>query len=206
MQTLEPIPFADWPKKQEPSEKSGNPTESIERYFLNLLKHGRNKYVIRHTQNEALENEALEIRALENEATTNNNTTNNKLTNNNKDYICLEQAPDRSGILLPLVDKSEYDVPLPKIEQWQQTYPAVDIRQELRKMIAWLEANPTRKKNRRGVERFIIAWLTRSQDNSGSYRQHASSSSHGGTGFTNFEQRDYDFDALEQQLLEAQSY
>ncbi len=122
----------------------------------------------------------------------------------NESNICPEQAPDRSGILLPLVDKTEYDVPLSKIEQWKQAYPAVNVEQELQKMIAWLNANPARKRTRRGIERFIVSWLGRSQDNSGSYRQHASSSSHVGTGFTNFEQRDYDFEELEKQLLDAQ--
>ena len=138
--------------------------------------------------------------------TKNNNLKNNNFKNNNC-YVCPESessTPDYSGILLPLVDKSEYNVPLAKIEQWQQAFPAVNVEQELQKMIAWLNANPARRKSRKGIERFIVSWLTRSQDNGGSYRQHASSSSHVGTGFSNFEQRDYDFDLLEQQLLDAQ--
>ncbi len=31
-------------------------------------------------------------------------------------------------------------------------------------MRAWLDSNPTRRKTRRGIERFINNWLSRSQD------------------------------------------
>lgn len=165
--------------------------------------YGRNRYILRHTQNEAVENQAVEFRPVENEATTDNNITENSITENSI-FICSEQDPDPSGILLPLVDKTVYDVPLSHIEQWRMAFPAVNVEQELQKMIAWLNANPARMKSRKGIERFIVSWLTRSQDNGGSYRQHASSSSHVGTGFSNFEQRDYDFDELEKLLLDAQ--
>lgn len=81
-----------------------------------------------------------------------------------------ESPPDQSGILLSLVDKTEYDVSLGKIEKWKAAYPAVDIEQELKKMGSWLDANPQRRKTRRGIERFIISWLSREQDNGGTYR------------------------------------
>lgn len=86
------------------------------------------------------------------------------------DTICPEpeSAPNPSGILLPLVDKSFYVVPIEKIALWRETYPAVDVEQELRRMIAWLEANPSKKKTRRGIERFINSWLARTQDSGGS--------------------------------------
>lgn len=79
-----------------------------------------------------------------------------------------ESAPNPSGILLPLNDKSCYDVPLDKIALWRETYPAVDIEQELRRMIAWLDSNPTKRKTRKGIERFINNWLARTQDSGGS--------------------------------------
>lgn len=83
-----------------------------------------------------------------------------------------EQNTDTtSGILLPLNDKTAYDVPEPKISMWSETYPAVDVRQELRKMAAWLDSNPTKRKTRRGIERFINSWLSRQQDRGGTYGQ-----------------------------------
>lgn len=80
------------------------------------------------------------------------------------------QTPDQSGILLPLVDGSQYDVPLSKIEKWTAAYPAVDVQQELRKMAVWLDSNPQRRKTRRGIDRFINAWLSKEQDRGGKYR------------------------------------
>jgi len=79
-----------------------------------------------------------------------------------------EPAPNRSGILIPLNDKTFYDVPVNKITLWEDTYPAVDIEQDLKRMISWLESNPTKKKTKRGVDRFINNWLSRTQDNGGS--------------------------------------
>ena len=94
-----------------------------------------------------------------------------------KDIICpepkannQESSPDNSDILLPLVDKTMYNVPLSKINTWSVAYPAVDIKQELFKMLAWLEANPNRKKTRKGIERFICTWLSREQDKGGVYK------------------------------------
>lgn len=80
-----------------------------------------------------------------------------------------EAAPSpQSGICIPLNDKSSYDVPLDKIALWKETYPAVDVEQELRKMVAWSHSNPTNRKTRRGVDRFINSWLAREQDRGGS--------------------------------------
>lgn len=81
-----------------------------------------------------------------------------------------ESAPNLSGILLLLNDKSFYDVPLDKIAMWKETYPAVDVEQELKRMIAWLDCNPTRRKTRQGIERFINSWLSREQDKGGTHK------------------------------------
>ncbi len=88
--------------------------------------------------------------------------------------ICSEpdkSAPNQSGILIILNDKSYYDVPLEKITMWKATYPAVDVEQELRKMGAWCDSNPTRRKTKRGIEKFINNWLSRTQDSGGSKGQ-----------------------------------
>ena len=78
-----------------------------------------------------------------------------------------ETAPSLSGIKISLNDKTFYDVPLDKIALWKETYPAVDIEYELRKMVAWCDSNPTKRKTKRGVERFINSWLAREQDRGG---------------------------------------
>ena len=95
-----------------------------------------------------------------------------KDTNNNDNNNIISSEPDKSapnpsGILIQLNDKSFYDVPVEKIALWENTYPAVDVKQELKKMIAWCDSNPTKRKTRRGIERFINNWLSRTQDSGG---------------------------------------
>lgn len=93
-----------------------------------------------------------------------------------KDINTISSEPEtaqsqQSGICIPLNDNSTYDVPLDKINIWKNTYPAVDVEQELRKMVAWSHSNPTKRKTRRGVDRFINSWLAREQDRGGSRTQ-----------------------------------
>lgn len=96
-----------------------------------------------------------------------------KYKNKKKDINTISSEPEaapspQSGICIPLNDNSVYDVPLDKIDIWKTTYPAVDVEQELRKMVAWSHSNPARRKTRRGVDRFINSWLAREQDRGGS--------------------------------------
>lgn len=49
-----------------------------------------------------------------------------------------------------------------KFQFWKSTFPALDIQQELSKMLAWISANPKYKK--KNYERFIVNWLTSNQD------------------------------------------
>lgn len=77
--------------------------------------------------------------------------------------------PDKSAseppvITLLLNDKSEYPIIRADVAEWQELYPAVDIMQELRKMKGWCNDNPTKRKTRRGIRRFVGAWLAREQD------------------------------------------
>ncbi len=67
-------------------------------------------------------------------------------------------------ITLPLVDKTDYPVTADQIKEWSELYPAVDILQELRKMKGWLMSNPSRRKTRKGILRFITNWLAKEQD------------------------------------------
>lgn len=54
------------------------------------------------------------------------------------------------------------------IIQWQKTYPAVDVFAELAKMESWLDANPSKRKTKNGIKRFVNSWLSRAQDKGGS--------------------------------------
>lgn len=71
-------------------------------------------------------------------------------------------------ISLTLNDKTEYPITEEKVNEWKELYPAVDVIQELRKMKGWLDANPSKRKTRRGILKFVNSWLSRAQDKGGS--------------------------------------
>jgi uncharacterized protein YdaU (DUF1376 family) len=51
--------------------------------------------------------------------------------------------------------------------EWRSLFPAVDVLGEARKALAWLQANPTKRKTAKGMPRFLVAWLTRCVDRGG---------------------------------------
>lgn len=67
-------------------------------------------------------------------------------------------------ITLTLQDNSEYAVVENQLKEWQELYPSIDVMQELRKMKGWLNANPTKRKTKRGIKKFINSWLARAFD------------------------------------------
>lgn len=69
-------------------------------------------------------------------------------------------------IKIPL-NKGNYGITRENLETFESLYPAVDVMQELRGMVAWCYANPTRKKTRDGVLNFITHWLSKAQDKAG---------------------------------------
>lgn len=70
-------------------------------------------------------------------------------------------------ITMPL-NSGEHQVTESFAAQMQALYPAVDVAQELRTMTGWLIANPTKRKTKTGINRFINAWLSKCQDRGGS--------------------------------------
>ena len=68
---------------------------------------------------------------------------------------------------LLLNDNSNYTVDDADIAKWAALYPAINVEQELRGMAGWLDANPKKRKTRKGIKRFINSWLARAQDRGG---------------------------------------
>ena len=68
---------------------------------------------------------------------------------------------------LTLNDNTQYRVTAKQVEEWQSLYPAVDVRQQLRAMVGWIGANPTKRKTKSGVLRFVNAWLAKEQNKGG---------------------------------------
>lgn len=130
---------------------------------------------------------------------------------NSKRIVCSEMTEPKKTqdspavLLMPLVSGEEFIVTEDVIAGWQELYPAVDILQELRKMVGWLDANPKRKKTSRGIKRFITNWLSKEQDNGGyQNRDNSKKIAPSANRFHNFDQRDYDFNQIEKKLLNKQ--
>lgn len=94
-----------------------------------------------------------------------------KVNRNNYYAMPSANAADTAGenifITLPLNDKSNYSVSNSDVQHYKILYPAVDVEQQLRSMLGWLEANPSRRKTRTGIKGFITKWLNKVQDRGG---------------------------------------
>lgn len=96
-----------------------------------------------------------------------------KVEKSKEEYIGAEpRAPHAPpAIVLPLNDGTDYPVSVEQCQEWAGLYPAVDVIQQLRGMKGWLDANPAKRKTRRGINAFIVRWLAREQDKGGAARQ-----------------------------------
>lgn len=66
-------------------------------------------------------------------------------------------------VSIPLNDGTEYPVTQAMADEWALAYPAVDVLQKLREMRAWCLANKANRKTLRGVDAFIVRWLSKEQ-------------------------------------------
>ena len=70
-------------------------------------------------------------------------------------------------IRLELNDKSLFPIFDDDLGKWRDLYPAVNVEQELRNMVGWIDGNPTRRKTKSGIKKFINSWLSKEQDQGG---------------------------------------
>jgi len=85
----------------------------------------------------------------------------NSIVENRKDVGTEDGESAVANILLN--NNTYYQICNQEYEQLQQAYPDLNVRSELLRAAAWCKANPTRRKSRAGIERFIVSWLGRSQ-------------------------------------------
>ncbi len=109
-----------------------------------------------------------------------------------------DKSPCAGSFLLN--DGTSYEITENDVENFQQLYPEIDVRQEIRNITGWCLSNPKNRKTRAGAKRFLNGWLSRSQNSARPEKRTGAKP----TGFSNFQQREYDFDDLERRLLEAQ--
>lgn len=78
-------------------------------------------------------------------------------------------ARSASRTVISILDNRGEEVGISEelVRLWKDTYPAVDIMAELRKMKSWAISNPTLRKTRQGMNRFCDNWLKKEQDKAG---------------------------------------
>ena len=70
-------------------------------------------------------------------------------------------------IRLELNDNSLFHIFDDDLVKWRDLYPAVNVEQELRNMVGWIDGNPTKRKTKSGIKKFINSWLSKEQDQGG---------------------------------------
>jgi hypothetical protein len=68
---------------------------------------------------------------------------------------------------LQLNDKSLFPIYEDDLVKYRDLYPAVNVEQELRNMVGWIDGNPKRRKTKSGIKKFVNAWLSKEQDQGG---------------------------------------
>jgi uncharacterized protein YdaU (DUF1376 family) len=96
-------------------------------------------------------------------------TTNHYPLTTNQDLNSCAEPSSTPSITLTLNDKTEFPIFDHQIAEWQELYPAADVRQELRNMRGWLLANPKKRKTRTGILRFVTSWLAKEQNRGGKH-------------------------------------
>ncbi len=79
-----------------------------------------------------------------------------------------EKSAPVAVVGLPTVSEGDFPIFEADVAEWQPAYPGVDVVQQLASMRQWLIANPTRRKTRKGMKRFVVTWLDRRQNAGGS--------------------------------------
>ena len=84
----------------------------------------------------------------------------------NREKESTDTGAEKTSDIPPLLleDGAEYAVTDDYVARMQPLFPDVDVRKELRRMSAWCLNNPSRRKTRRGITRFINSWLSSEQE------------------------------------------
>lgn len=86
----------------------------------------------------------------------------------NINTTCSEQtsfASVQETGLPPLIlkDGSRFHISDNHLNEFVDAYPSVDVRDQIIKMSQWLKVNPTKRKTKNGIMRFINSWIARSE-------------------------------------------
>ena len=67
-------------------------------------------------------------------------------------------------ISLPCLKGYNHKIFEEDLKYYSELYPAVDVLQELRQMLGWLDSNPNNRKTQSGIKAFITRWLSKVQN------------------------------------------
>lgn len=84
--------------------------------------------------------------------------------------ICAEPETDSTPevMKIPLIAKDgEFKITEAMVFEWQQTFPGVDVGQQLRRIRQWNLDMPKKRKTKAGIRSHISGWLAKEQDRSG---------------------------------------
>jgi hypothetical protein len=103
----------------------------------------------------------------EQQMNTNKNDKNVKNDNNTSREI--QDLSTTAVISIPLIKKDgEFHITREMINEWEDTFPRVDILQALKHIRQWNKDNPNKRKTLRGIRSHITTWLNKAQ-NKGQY-------------------------------------
>ena len=66
---------------------------------------------------------------------------------------------------VPVIGHEEqWRLPRAKLQEWQATFPGVNVEQAACEAVQWLIDNPSKRKTPKGILRFFNSWLSKEQD------------------------------------------
>lgn len=77
---------------------------------------------------------------------------------------CRHRALTKTVLIFPTIGTGPktWELTRDHLSAWQELYPGVDVDGQCRRALAWILANPERRKTAKDMERFIVNWLNRS--------------------------------------------
>lgn len=76
------------------------------------------------------------------------------------DLVIVSQEPQ---FQIPIKDGSLFPLPNNELQMYKMAYPKINVDDEIGKMIAWCVSNPSQRKTKRGILRFVNGWLNRAK-------------------------------------------
>jgi hypothetical protein len=71
------------------------------------------------------------------------------------------ENPNAEILTAPLADGTSWTITQPMLEDWTRSFPGLEVRGQILGAVAWLEANPKKRKTAKGMPRFLTSWLLR---------------------------------------------